>query len=94
MKRLVSGRLTSEMVMRMTADAVMVNLALFLSLLMRYLWSVGVQGTLDQTLEAYAKAYLSTCWIVTPICIASFYYVGMYTIGRAYRGLGGPRRAG
>jgi nucleoside-diphosphate-sugar epimerase len=74
------------MALRILADAVMVNAALFLSLVWRYLWSIGIEGRLDTTPGAYAQAYASTFWILTPICTTVFYVSGMYTRGRAYRG--------
>jgi nucleoside-diphosphate-sugar epimerase len=86
MTHLPFGRLTSAMVLRIVADAVMVNAALFFSLVSRYLWSLGVEGKLDTTLGLHVQAYASTFWMLTPMCTTVFYLSGMYTHGRAYRG--------
>jgi nucleoside-diphosphate-sugar epimerase len=89
MNRLWPKRLTLEMVVRIIADAVMVNAALLSSLILRYLWSVGVEGqgvSTGASFGDYMGAYLSTFWFLTPICLIVFYRSGFYTHGRAYRG--------
>ena len=80
---------TAEMAVRIVADAVMVNLGLLVSLILHYLWLVGIQGDVVSTRECFSdclQAYLYTFWLFTPICSIVFYSSGFYTRGRAYRG--------
>jgi nucleoside-diphosphate-sugar epimerase len=73
----------------MIADAVMVNAALLTALFVRYMWLVGVEGSVVSAHAAfyeYARAYLSTFWFLTPVSAVVFYCSGFYTHGRAYRG--------
>lgn len=81
--------LTRDMVVRMLADAVMVNAALLLALILRYLWFINIE--LDATVarvefSGFIEAYLSTFWILTLISLVVFYGSGFYTRGRAYAG--------
>ena len=82
-------RLTREMVLRMIADAVMVNAALAIALVLRYLWLVTVEdgvAAVDATLLEFARGYLRTAWLLTAIGAMVFYCSGFYTRSRAYRG--------
>jgi nucleoside-diphosphate-sugar epimerase len=82
-------RLTREIVVRMIADAVMVNAALLTALFVRYMWLVGVEGSIASAHTVfydYVRAYLSTFWFLTLISAVVFYCSGFYTHGRAYRG--------
>lgn len=80
--------------LRMTADAVMVNAALFVAFLFRFLILL-VSSETGQGLgpEAYSGilweyigAYTAGASILTVVCLAVFYFSGFYTHGRAYRG--------
>ena len=56
-------RLTREMALRIVADTVMVNVALFAALTLRYLWFVIVEGDFASDWPVYGDfvaAYLST----------------------------------
>jgi nucleoside-diphosphate-sugar epimerase len=89
MKRWWSKRFTLEVVMRIIADASMVNAALLIALTSRYLWLVGVEGTIVSaraTFHSFMQAYLSTFWLLTLISIMVFYSSGFYTYSRFYRG--------
>jgi len=82
--------LTRDIVVRMIADAVMVNAALLIALILRYLWSINnVEPILTPTRAAFGEfmeAYLSTFWILTLIGLIVFYRSGFYTRGRFYAG--------
>ena len=86
-------RLSWEMLERIVADAVMVNLALLMAFALRFL-SFFVLGTGEEgaTLKTYSdifwgflRAYVSLFWLLTLICLIIFYLSGFYTYGRAYR---------
>ena len=86
-------RLTLEILERVTADAVMINLALLTAFTLRFL-SVFVFGAGEEgaTLQTYSGvfweflwAYLSLSWLLTLICLIVFYLSGFYTHGRTYR---------
>ena len=82
-------RLTLDMAVRMLADAVMINAALFLALILRYLWTIDTNTDVTSAgsgLGSFVQAYLSTCWIPTLIGLLVFYSSGFYTYGRVYAG--------
>lgn len=79
--------LTREMAVRMLADAVMINVALFLALMVRYLWYVDAGAGISSAREGLAGfllAYARTFWIPTAAGLITFYGHGFYTYGRAY----------
>ncbi len=78
---------TREMAVRMVADVILINMALVIAFLMRYLWAVSVAGSTasTSTLLSYVWAYLRTGWLLTAISVATFYVNGVYTYSRAYR---------
>jgi len=81
--------LTREMLLRMVADAVMVNAALVAALTLRFLWLVTVEGGIASVygvLSGFARTYLSTFPVLTGISLVVFYASGFYTHGRAYSG--------
>jgi len=92
--RRMPKRLTLEMLERIGADAVMVNLSLVVALTARFLFLFcfrgGTQGAslafYTELLQASVRVYLGSFWLLTPICLVTFYLSGFYTYGRAYRG--------
>lgn len=76
--------------MRMVADAILINLALILSLAGRLLWIVSrgdaTAFEYRSTLLYYERVYLQNFWIVTLISLIVFTASGFYTYGRFYRG--------
>jgi nucleoside-diphosphate-sugar epimerase len=81
--------LTYEIAVRMLADTLMMNVALILALILRYLLSVNMEPAVASTypvLAEFIDAYLSTFGLVTPIGLLVFYSSGFYTRGRAYAG--------
>ncbi len=75
---------------RMAADVILVNLALFLSLIGRLFWIVsqgeGSNFVYRSTVLYYERIYLQNSWIVTIICLLVFTASGFYSYGRFYRG--------
>ncbi|MBM3151562.1 MAG: NAD-dependent epimerase/dehydratase family protein [Chloroflexi bacterium] len=75
----------------MLADAVLVNLALVISLVARLLWIVAVgntEGSIDyqETLYTHIDYYTGNAGVLTINCLVLFHLSGFYTYGRYYRG--------
>ena len=81
-------RLTLEMIEHISADAVMVNLALLTAFALRFLsffvLGVGPEGggALQTCILAYLQTYSGLFWLLTFICLIAFYLSGFYTHGR------------
>jgi nucleoside-diphosphate-sugar epimerase len=88
MNRSWQKRLTPEMAARISADALMINIALVIGLVLRYVWLVGVQGGISaqEAFHSYVRAFLSSFWLLTLVSLPVFYLSGFYTYGRMYRG--------
>lgn len=83
--------ITFQGIIRMLADAVMINLALVISLVARLLWIVAVgnpEGNIDyqETLYYHIDYYTGNAWELTLLCLIVFALSGFYTYGRFYRG--------
>jgi nucleoside-diphosphate-sugar epimerase len=86
-------RFILEMLERMVADTVMINLALVAALLLRFLFLFTVRnGEPGISVAFYTaiwresiRAYRNSAWLLTIICLVVFYLSGFYTYGRAYR---------
>ncbi len=92
-KSTLSRRLTGQVLGRIAADMVMLNMtiiAAFVGRLLALLYleaqsgvSVGsLSGILDESLHAY----LNSAGLLTLICLITFCFFGFYTYGRGYRG--------
>lgn len=82
-----------EMVERIVADAVMINISLITALVVRFLvlFTTG-NGNPKASVTFYTvvwqqsiRAYCESAWLLTLICLVIFYFSGFYTYGRAYR---------
>jgi nucleoside-diphosphate-sugar epimerase len=78
-------------ILRLLADAVLVNLAILLSLIARLLWIVATSApgvTLNYRLIFwnYWGVFVNNAWLLTLICLVIFILNGFYTYGRFYRG--------
>ncbi len=78
-------------IVRLLADAILLNLAILLSLVARLLWIVATgkpEVTLNYqvTFWNYWGVYANNAWLVTLICLTIFIFNGFYTYGRFYRG--------
>lgn len=87
-------RLTWEILERIIADIVMVNLALVIAFVLRFLilfWTRGDSASasshfFEGILRDSAVAYLRVAPFITVLSLVFFYLSGFYTYGRAYRG--------
>ena len=79
-----------DVLVRILADALMINVAIISGLGIRFLTIVmGQNGEEIVPLGLhwhYVNVYLSTGWLVTTICLIIFTLSGFYTYGRAYKG--------
>src|SRR5436853_2711986 len=85
-----ASRLTQEKVLRIIADALLVNFALLCSLTLRFLYLIAFEveknANYTQVLWTYVRAYRGNAWILTLLCVTIFYLSGFYTYGRVYHG--------
>jgi nucleoside-diphosphate-sugar epimerase len=89
MTRFWPKQITFQMVARMAADAVMINVALVISLALRNLWIVEIEGgsaVAHSLFRTYTRAYANSFWLLTLISLVIFYLSGFYTYGRRYLG--------
>jgi len=89
MQHLRNFRLTRAMAARMAADAVMVNLALMISLAIRFALQVAIQPAgvpldAEQAFRTYVAAYAHNAALLTVISLVVFSLLGFYTYGRNY----------
>ncbi len=84
-------RVTRAMLVRMLADAAMINVALVVALGLRFLieFAAGEHRDVAQyeaALWSYIAAYWHNAAILTLLCLAIFAISGFYTYGRSYQG--------
>lgn len=85
--------LTWEMLERIVADAVMINLSLITALVVRFLFLFTTgNGNPEAPVAFYTtvwqqsmRVYRESAWLLTLICLVVFYFCGFYTYARAYR---------
>src|SRR3990172_7551084 len=87
----VKKRFSFEVILRIVADTILINLAIITSLAARLLYIVGFvnpQANLDynQLFWDYLTDYGNSAWLITLICLIVFSLSGFYTYGRFYRG--------
>lgn len=79
-----------ESILKMAADAILINISVITSLVVRLLWIIAYspQANIDytQTLWNYWRVYTDSAWLLTLISLAVFSVNGFYTSGRLYRG--------
>jgi len=78
-------------VIRVVADALLINIATLSALAVRLLYIVAfsepeVNLNYRTTFWEYLKAYGNSAWLLTLTCLAIFALSGFYTYGRFYRG--------
>ena len=81
----------SEVVLRVVADALMLNATLLIVLALRLFYLVAFShapAELDYRLMLWAslETYAHSSWALTLLCLVVFVLSGFYTYGRAYRG--------
>jgi FlaA1/EpsC-like NDP-sugar epimerase len=84
-------RVTPGMVLRMLADAALIQLALIAGYSLRLIYLLVIQD--PQTITdpskislAYFGSYCNIAWQLTAVCLIVFYWNGFYTYGRYYSG--------
>jgi len=82
--------ITLEGVLKLCADAILINVSVLVSLVARLLWIIAYTPSASinyrETLWNYFKMYLDSAWLLTAICLVMFSINGFYTQGRLYRG--------
>ena len=89
MKLLNRLELSSEIVVRMITDAVLVAASLFVVLFLHYVWRIEIAQDVvsaQAALEEFGMDYLNSFWVLSGISIIVFYLSGFYTRGRFYLG--------
>jgi nucleoside-diphosphate-sugar epimerase len=92
MDRIMSNlRLAPEMIARVFADALMINISVLAALVLRFLYLVAFEQVrpgleYHDVFWGYLTAYRNGGWLLTLICLVIFFASGFYTYGRAYRG--------
>lgn len=81
-----------DVIQRVIADAIMINLAVLLTLTARFfvylfLWrgEVNRAGNWANILDHFFRANEGATWLLTGICLIAFWMSGFYTYGRAYQ---------
>jgi nucleoside-diphosphate-sugar epimerase len=88
--RLLS-KVSAEAVIRVIADALLINIATLSALAVRLLYIVAfsdIDANINYrtTFWEYLKAYGNSAWLLTLTCLVIFALSGFYTYGRFYRG--------
>lgn len=83
--------ITFQGLIRLLADAALINIAIILSLAARLLYIVasgkpGISINYQTTFWNYLGVYQNNAWLLTLICLVIFIINGFYTYGRFYRG--------
>ncbi len=85
-----NSRISPVGILKLFADAILINLSVVTSLVVRLLWIIAYspQANIDykQTLWNYWRVYYDSAWLLTLICLVVFTMNGFYTSGRLYRG--------
>jgi nucleoside-diphosphate-sugar epimerase len=82
-------RFSREILLRVIADAIIINLSLITAVVLRLYLLIAVENTdtaASVIVHQYEKAYILSFWQITLICLVLFYTHGFYTYGRAYCG--------
>lgn len=80
--------LTFEVLVRVLADAVIVNLTYLTALLARVLWRIAEDASISALAQLtwMVEIYVSTAWLLTLIALVIYSLSGFYSRGRFYRG--------
>lgn len=86
----IKNKITLEGVLKLGADAVLINLSVITSLVARLLWIIAYSPEANikprEVLWDYWQIYTDSGWLLTLICLVVFSIMGFYTHGRLYRG--------
>lgn len=82
--------ITPEGVLKLCVDAVLINVSVLTSLVVRLLWIIAYSPTsyidYQETLWNYWQVYYNSAWLLTILCLVVFSIYGFYTEGKFYRG--------
>ena len=87
-----SVELTPQVLLRVTADVLLVNASALTALALRFLYLVAFEPPLppefsyNELFWALLSNYFHIAWLLTAICVVVFAISGFYTRGRAYQG--------
>ena len=88
---LIRFRVPREMGLRVVADALLINVAVLISIAGRFVFLVAFDGAGKEA--DYKRlfwdqmiGYRNSAWLLTLICLLVFSFSGFYTYGRAYQG--------
>lgn len=86
----VKKSFTSQGLLKLLADAMIINVSVIVSLIARLLWIIAYSPQQDidynHTLWNYWQVYLNNTWLLTLICLVVFAINGFYTRGKLYQG--------
>lgn len=87
----ISKKISFQGVIRLLADAVLINVATLSGLAVRLLYIVAYGNpyaniNYRETLWQYLSYFAEGFWLLTLICLTIFFLSGFYTYGRFYRG--------
>jgi len=92
LNKLVPKRLTSEVVLRVVADAILINVAIALSFIGRFLTFFLLKEQDIISVRMYTSLFQESvvgfqhsAWLLTIISMVVFWVSGFYTYGRAYQ---------
>lgn len=86
-----SAHLTKQVLVRVVADVLLVNVSALVALALRFLYLVAFEPppediSYNDHFWAIVSNYLHVAWLLTAICLFVFAFSGFYTRGRAYQG--------
>ncbi|QDU36074.1 UDP-glucose 4-epimerase [Maioricimonas rarisocia] len=90
MQTKLKQRFDSGMLVRLAADAIMINIAFALAMVIRFLLyhlaGEVPQQRMDALLLKFMTIYAQNAVPLTAVCLSVFWFSGFYTYGRAYQG--------
>ncbi len=89
MKGRIYSIISSDKLLRVTADVILINTAIFLAVIFRFLFVIAFENSVITNTEIFnlfINAYLKSFWILTLINIIVFSLSGIYTHRRFYQG--------
>lgn len=90
LQKSLKNKISLEGLLKLCADAVLINLSILASLVMRLLWIIAFwpEANIEyqRVLWDYWNVYITSAWLLTLICVGVFALNGFYTQGRLYRG--------
>ncbi|HEX9017898.1 MAG TPA: hypothetical protein VF806_01855, partial [Anaerolineaceae bacterium] len=94
MKALISAEVKSRFktagLWKLCADAILINVSVITSLVLRLLWIIAYSPTATinykETFWNYWRVYFNNAWLLTLISLVVFAINGFYTEGKLYRG--------